>query len=161
MRLLHTTKFTFKEFIGQNIPPYAILSHRWSEQEVSHQDFLASKQSPLQRKSEGYGWLKIPKGCQIAVQDGFEWMWIDTCCIDKKSSAELSEAINSMFAWYRGSKICYVFHPDVHATGGFNYGPNEPEFRGSSWFTRAWTYDLLEPYGLDITLTIYVDCKNL
>ncbi|KAH6714351.1 hypothetical protein BKA61DRAFT_632289 [Leptodontidium sp. MPI-SDFR-AT-0119] len=43
---------------------------------------------------------KIEGVCGIAVSDGFEYIWIDTCCIDKTSSAELSEAINSMFRWY-------------------------------------------------------------
>ena len=70
---------------------------------------------------------------------------IDTCCIDKKSSAELSEAINSMFQWYKNSKKCYVFLPDVHPTGKFNGEKTRAEFsveefESSQWFTRAWTY---------------------
>jgi hypothetical protein len=147
MRLLHTKGFTFKEFIGESIPRYAIISHRWSDEEVSHQDFLEHRQSFLQGQCKGYGWLKIAKGCQIASIHGFDYVWIDTCCIDKKSSAELSEAINSMFQWYKKSKECYVFLPDVHAIVNSNYDETMPkrakfsveEFKSSQWFTRAWT----------------------
>jgi hypothetical protein len=76
MRLLHTKDFTFKEFIGENIPPYAIVSHRWSDEEVSHQDFLENRQSFLQGQCNGYGWLKIKKGCGIALSGGYDWLWV-------------------------------------------------------------------------------------
>jgi hypothetical protein len=36
-------------------------------------------------------------------------VWIDTCCIDKRSSAELSEAIDSMYRWYEAVKECYAY----------------------------------------------------
>ncbi|KAL2172955.1 uncharacterized protein P884DRAFT_281430 [Thermothelomyces heterothallicus CBS 202.75] len=82
MRLLHTTKLSLVEFHSQGIlpsaiPPYAILSHTWAEEE------------------------KVAGAYALAVQDAIEYLWIDTCCIDKSSSAELSEAINAMFRWYR------------------------------------------------------------
>ena len=142
MRLLHTKDFTFKEFIGQSIPPYAIISHRWSEEEVSHQDFLENRESFLRGRCKDYGWLKIGKGCEIASTDGFDYLWIDTCCIDKKSSAELSEAINSMFQWYGKSGKCYVFLPDVYPIGESSSEEkfSVEEFKSSQWFTRAWTY---------------------
>ena len=58
-------------------------------------------------------------------------------CIDKTSSAELSEAINSLYAWYEQSRECYVFLDDVNT---YN------EFRDSRWFTRGWTLqELLAP----------------
>lgn len=145
MRLLHTGNFRFKEFIGVDIPPYAIVSHRWSGEEVSHQDFLEDRQSFLQGQCKSYGWLKIAKGCEIASINGFEWLWIDTICINKQSSAELSEAINSMFQWYKRSDKCYVFLPDVYPITNFNEEGSMTqfsveEFKSSQWFTRAWTY---------------------
>lgn len=67
------------------------------DEEVMYEDFIRDRDKFLQGQYERYGWTKIAKGCQIARDWGLEWLWIDTCCIDKKSSAELSEAINSMF----------------------------------------------------------------
>ncbi|KAE8333834.1 ankyrin repeat-containing domain protein [Aspergillus sergii] len=61
---------------------------------------------------------------------GYEYTWIDTCCIDKTSSAELSEAINSMFRYYQASSACYAFLSDV---------PSKKSFAESKWFTREWT----------------------
>lgn len=67
---------------------------------------------------------------------GYEYVWIDTCCIDKTSSAELSEAINSMFAWYQEAKVCYAYLFDV---------PDRP-LKASRWFTRGWTLqELIAP----------------
>lgn len=67
-----------------------------------------------------------------------EWLWIDTCCIDKNSSAELQESISSMFRWYRRARCCLAFLSDVglkHMDGGSDI---MQEFRESVWFTRAW-----------------------
>ena len=56
---------------------------------------------------------KILNSCRIAKRDHHDWIWIDTCCIDKTSSAELSDAINSMYDWYANADICYAFLADV------------------------------------------------
>ena len=77
-----------------DVPAYAILSHTWGREEVTFQDM----QGPKARNKEGFS--KIQSCCEQAKRDGYEWVWIDKCCIDKISSAELSEAINSMFRWY-------------------------------------------------------------
>lgn len=107
MRLISTDpdNIRLEEFLGDGIPPYAILSHRWwsARVEVTLQQFEAG----VNRNSLGY--QKIIQCCRIARSEGLQWAWVDTCCIDKTSSAELSEAINSMFAWYRDSAICYAF----------------------------------------------------
>jgi hypothetical protein len=107
MRLLHTEKLTFQEFIGDQIPQYAILSHRWGDAEVSYQDYRENK------TTSGPGYSKILEFCKLAQSRGHEWAWIDTCCIDKTSSAELTESINSMWEWYRNSAECYVYLADV------------------------------------------------
>ncbi|KAH7364549.1 hypothetical protein BKA65DRAFT_371585, partial [Rhexocercosporidium sp. MPI-PUGE-AT-0058] len=82
-----------------------------------------------------------------ALSDGWEWVWIDSCCIDKTSSAELSEAINSMFRWYREAQVCYAYLSDV--PGGSDWETRQQSnsaFRKSQWFTRGWTLqELLAP----------------
>jgi hypothetical protein len=138
MRLLHSKTLELKEFIGQDIPLYAILSHTWGDEEVSFQDI----QRPEAREKKGYN--KIRLCCDQASRDGFEYAWVDTCCIDKTSSAELSEAINSMYKWYQQAEVCYVYLSDVVGC----YAPELPDsmFRKSRWFTRGWTLqELIAP----------------
>ncbi|KAK3707245.1 hypothetical protein LTR37_012246, partial [Vermiconidia calcicola] len=92
MHLLNARTRKLEYFIGSSIPRYAILSHTWGEEEVSMQDLINNRN--VERR-EGYG--KIHFTCEQAVVDGLDYVWVDTCCIDKTSSAELSEAINSMY----------------------------------------------------------------
>jgi len=126
MWLLNTSTLTLRAFIG-DIPEYVILSHTWGEGEVTFDDIG----KPHALNMAGYN--KIAGCCGLAVRDGFEWAWIDTCCIDKRSSAELSEAINSMYHWYWQATICYAYMSDV------SNGPEwEQELRESRWFTRGW-----------------------
>ncbi|KAF8855922.1 hypothetical protein BDZ45DRAFT_705866 [Acephala macrosclerotiorum] len=100
MRLLDSKTLEFHEFIGSNAPLYAILSHTWEDGEVSFQEMSVD----IERPSTKPGVQKIKNCCELALSDGFQYMWIDTCCIDKTSSAELSEAINSMYRWYEQSR---------------------------------------------------------
>jgi hypothetical protein len=101
-------------------------------------------------RRKGGGFNKIVNNCAQAVQDGHRYIWIDTCCIDKKSSAELSEAINSMFRYYQGARVCYAFLADVRERDcmplGIDYGAWNEEFSSSRWFTRGWTLqELIAP----------------
>jgi hypothetical protein len=138
MRLLHSKTLELKEFTGQDIPPYAILSHTWGDEEVSIQDI----QRPEAREKKGYN--KIRLCCDQASRDGFEYAWVDTCCIDKTSSAELSEAINSMYKWYQQAEVCYVYLSDV--VGCYAPELQDSMFRKSRWFTRGWTLqELIAP----------------
>ncbi|KAF2023870.1 HET-domain-containing protein, partial [Setomelanomma holmii] len=135
MRLLNVGTFTLKSFF-EDVPAYAILSHCWDEEEVVFSDLTDLDAA---RAKKGYD--KIEKTCAQAAKDGFEYCWIDTCCIDKSSSAELSEAINSMFAWYRNSGKCYAYLADVQTP---------EDFANSKWFTRAWTLqELLAPSHIE------------
>ena len=137
MRLLKTTKsnvgaFEIEEFADDQLQnqPYAILSHTWGSDEVTLQNI----NEPIVKSRVGY--RKVEQCCSIAHEMGYEYVWIDTCCIDKTSSAELSEAINSMFLWYREATICYAYLFDV---------PQKP-FERSRWFTRGWTLqELIAP----------------
>ena len=137
MRLLNVHTFQLEEYFGdfgKDIPKYAILSHTWGNGEVTITDL----QTPQGRLK--IGWKKIEYACTEARSYGLNYAWIDTCCIDKTSSAELSEAINSMFLWYRESQICYAYLADVDRSR------IDVDFARSRWFSRGWTLqELLAP----------------
>lgn len=139
MRLLNVQTLELEQFLGNNTPPYAILSHTWGVEEVTFHDLSSSKYQHLQ------GFKKIQGCCKICRQEGYRYVWIDTCCIDKSSSAELSEAINSMFKWYKQSAVCYAHLSDVHSLP-MHSDMVFTEFVQSLWFTRGWTLqELLAP----------------
>ncbi|KAH0429807.1 het domain protein [Colletotrichum camelliae] len=139
MRLINIHSRELEEFFGR-IPPYAILSHTWGkdDEEISFQDLKQNQTS-----QRALGQRKLDGLIRQATLDGFGYVWMDTCCIDKANSTELSEAINSMFKWYRQASICYAFLTDVHAT---EMDIDEDELSRSRWFTRGWTLqELLAP----------------
>ncbi|KAI1791123.1 hypothetical protein LXA43DRAFT_841956, partial [Ganoderma leucocontextum] len=87
---------------------------------------------------------KVRKCCIIAERHRLRWIWDDTCCIDKSSSAELSEAINSMFRYYSLAEVCYAYLADV-PSGCFS-DPDPKPFKRSKWHTRGWTLqELIAP----------------
>ncbi|KAE8344226.1 heterokaryon incompatibility protein-domain-containing protein [Aspergillus arachidicola] len=143
MRLLNARTLQLTEF-ASDFPPYAILSHTWSSEEVSFQEIHSSEA----RYKLGY--QKIQKCCEQALVDDLEYVWVDTCCIDKSSSAELSEAINSMFQWYKSARVCYVHLADVEGPYRKNARTTlltyAPDGNPSRWYTRGWTLqELLAP----------------
>jgi hypothetical protein len=131
MRLINCEKFELEEFLEDAAPRYAILSHTWEKEEVSFQQM----QSLSIAKSLA-GFSKIQNCCRQAIQDGLDYAWVDTCCIDKTSSAELQEAINSMFRWYQNATVCYAYLADVPE--GLSDMVKEEAFEKSRWFTRGW-----------------------
>ena len=148
MRLLEMKapgEFSLIQAATHNTLPYAILSHTWTDQEVIYQDLISGA---WESKS---GYEKIKFCGEQATRDGLQYFWVDTCCIDKSNSAELSTAINSMFRWYRNAKKCYVYLTDVSAPSydGVvqpSQSTWEAAFRGSRWFTRGWTLqELIAP----------------
>ena len=80
---------------------------------------------------------KIRNACAIARRFGYRYLWLDSCCIDKSSSAELSEAINSMYRWYSLSRTCFVYLADVDHDD--EPSCKESQFRTSKWHKRGWT----------------------
>ena len=126
MRLMNTHDLRFREFPGEVNVCYAILSHRWEAEhsEISYKDHYKE----LKGGTPGYN--KIRNFCRIARGDGFDWAWVDTCCIDKRSSAELTQSINSMYSWYRSANTCYAYLKDV--------GPQR-DWERSEWWHRGWT----------------------
>ncbi|KAF3004724.1 hypothetical protein E8E14_008479 [Neopestalotiopsis sp. 37M] len=128
MRLMNARTGRLETFVGDN-PRYAILSHTWGNREVTFADV------PRTRHPASY---KIANTCRLAQEQGLSYVWIDTCCIDKSSSAELTESINSMFKWYQESVVCYVYLEDFDLSCA--------SLAGCRWFTRGWTLqELLAP----------------
>ena len=137
MRLLHTRTLKLEEFGGNEIPLYAILSHTWRKNEITFQDIEGGD------AEKKVGYEKIRETCRIAKDHGFDYVWIDTCCIDKTSSAELSEAINSMYHWYQESGMCYAYLADVQCN---TETMSLAKFSKSRWFNRGWTLqELIAP----------------
>ena len=137
LRLKDDGEFSLVEYVGRNIPRYAVLSHTWGmdDEEVTFKDLLDGT-----GKSKA-GYRKIRFCGNQATKDGLQYVWVDTCCIDKSSSAELNESINSMFQWYMNAVVCYVSLVDLPPHSSAESGL--PRCR---WFTRGWTLqELLAP----------------
>jgi hypothetical protein len=138
MWLLDSSTLQLEEFFGARTPPYAILSHTWAKEEVSYDEMQEARET-LRHKA---GFKKIKHFCELAKRYGFSYAWVDSCCIDKRSSAELSEAINSMYTWYRDAGICMVYLVDVPGRTEQTIGQPSTQieaFKKSRWFTRGWT----------------------
>ncbi|KAI0517902.1 HET-domain-containing protein [Xylaria bambusicola] len=158
MWLLNTDKLDRPKLVQvpeESAPRYAILSHTWGKEEITFQDIqelsrrewsraVSQTAMTIQKKK---GFIKIRRAAAIAADHGYNHVWVDTCCIDKTSSAELSEAINSMFRWYRQASICYAYMEDVkHGYHDRKGGLFSLLCRNSRWFTRGWTLqELIAP----------------
>jgi hypothetical protein len=113
MRLLNVDTLKLETFYEPHVPRYAALSHTWGKEEVLFQDIEAGQRD---RKN----WTKIYRSASTAQVLGWKYIWIDTCCIDKTSSAELSEAINSMYRWYLKCDVCIAYLEDVSLESDLN-----------------------------------------
>ena len=150
MRLLElksNSELSLTKDLIDNIPPYAILSHTWGadDEEFTFRDLAED----TGKGKAGYRKIQFCRE-QVAI-DGLHYFWVDTCCIDKSNNTELSEAINSMFRWYRDAAKCYAYLSDV-STPNFDANDQvfqsklESAFRESRWFTRGWTLqELIAP----------------
>ena len=149
MRLLQVDEngeFGLTKDLTTNIPPYAILSHTWGndDEEVTFKDMT---KGPRRTK---VGYRKLRFCAEQASRDGLQHFWVDTCCIDKSNNTELSEAINSMFRWYQSAKKCYVYLSDFATNEHDTLETWEPSFRSCRWFTRGWTLqELLAPPSVE------------
>lgn len=143
MWLLNTTTLRL-EWHSENIPKYAILSHRWEQDEVLFKD-IRDGTAPSRK-----GWRKVVICCAIARNARIPYAWIDTCCINKGNNNELQKAINSMYGYYERAFRCYVYLNDVQKSA--NTASEDEVFdevSKSQWFTRGWTLqELIAPYDL-------------
>ena len=131
------------ELRDDEVTEYAILSHRWGEQEVAYDEIVELANMNKEKRDEirqRDGYQKILDSCKQAEKDGYEWLWVDTCCIDKRSSAELSEAINSMYRWYENAQVCYAYLHDA-PDSSFPVARNDERYANGwpEWFSRGWT----------------------
>jgi hypothetical protein len=154
MRLLEIhakSSLRLVDVTGCDIPKYAILSHTWGHdyEEVTFDDL--SKGIGTSKP----GFRKLAFCAEQADKDGLRFFWVDTCCIDKTNSTELTEAINSMFQWYQNAAKCYAYLSDVtiNNLGRLDLLSNRSWnelFRNSRWFTRGWTLqELLAPTSVE------------
>ena len=149
MRLLRRKSdndFELVTFDTDDLPSYAILSHTWADgEEVTYNELVAG----TGKNKAGY--VKIRFCGERVAQDGLQYFWVDTCCINKSIRQELDTAINSMFCWYQRAKKCYVYLSDVQISEEVMDIQSfriiwEDTFRRSRWFTRGWTLqELLAP----------------
>jgi hypothetical protein len=148
LKLEETGEIGLTKDITYPTTPYAILSHTWGEdgEEVEFGDLMDGSG----KTKDGY--KKLYFCGEQAARDGLQYFWVDTCCIDKTNSTELSEAINSMFRWYRNAARCYVYLTDVLTNDrtGLSPEPWEAPFGNSRWFTRGWTLqELIAPPSVE------------
>lgn len=149
MWLINAPTLALEFFLPEQAPPYAILSHTWGDGEVS----LAEFQRLDEHTRAKPGFSKIQKTCDIAEAHDIAHVWVDTCCIDKTSSAELSEAINSMYSYYRRATVCFAYINDWYPnttwknlSSGKSKGKSKSESSPLRWFTRGWTLqELIAP----------------
>ncbi|OTA68490.1 hypothetical protein K449DRAFT_363475, partial [Hypoxylon sp. EC38] len=135
IRLVDAQTLRMRWFMDGNIPQYAILSHTWeNDQEISYQEMIAISENPAHPAVEKRGYAKVVETCQKARRNNIAYAWVDTCCIDKTSSSELSEAINSMYRWYQQAEVCYVLLTDFDAASA-SLRDALPKCR---WWTRGW-----------------------
>ncbi|KAI1734988.1 HET-domain-containing protein [Xylaria scruposa] len=138
MWFLNTKTYSLEEHHSHEVTKYAILSHTWQEEEVSHQEMRDSS-GGYQSKA---GYRKIKTCCDLAAAKGISYAWVDTCCIDKLHSAELSEAINSMYSYYRNARKCFIYLADVPGNSSGSRLSRTRQLcavESSRWFTRGWT----------------------
>jgi len=135
MWLIETDSFKLVNVTGDPrglVSRYAILSHTWGSEEV-----LFEEMADLERARQKSGFQKIQMTCELAREEGLRYAWVDSCCIDKRSSAELSEAINSMFRWYKEAVVCFAYLSDLESIS---------DLSKCRWFTRGWTLqELIAP----------------
>lgn len=150
MRLLDARTFQFREVNDPRIiPKYAILSHTWTDNKVVYPDLISSPQRAQQRPE----FAKVKFTAQQALDNGLDYIWVDTCNIDKSSSAELSETINSMYMLYKKAEVCYAYLEDVHEVPPAGWTDDGQDgdawtetFIHARWFTRGWTLqELIAP----------------
>ncbi|CAN9465448.1 unnamed protein product [Alternaria alternata] len=155
MRLLHHDQgggLVLTRFDDYEQPTYTILSHTWGndEEEVSFADLMNGG------GKDKLGYNKVRLCGEQTRRDGFQYFWVDTCCIDKSDKAELSLAIRSMFRWYQDATKCYVYLSDVSAKKRkldkmLADTTSEHPITSSRWFKRGWTLqELLAPSSVEI-----------
>lgn len=172
MWLIDTSTLTLTFHANTPSKSYIILSHTWGDGEVTFQDLHQHRHHDgghrQLAKFKKTGFAKIQAVCSLAQARGFAYAWVDTCCIDKTSSAELTENINAMYRYYASSAFCFAYLCDLppltedqkreevnwwsdydRYTNGYDHfaAPSTAEtLRDCRWFSRGWTLqELIAP----------------
>lgn len=138
MRLINTKTLRLEEHNDFQLPPYAILTHRWDapQHEVTFQDLTLGREVRHKR-----GFVKLKNFCCVSLSLRYAYAWLDTCCINKESTTELKTALNSMYRWYEEAGVCIGYLEDIRS--------NRIPLERSAWFTRGWTLqELIAPKDL-------------
>jgi hypothetical protein len=152
MRLLKRNgcgEISLTDVFHEELPRYAILSHTWGldKDELTFDDLQSGK------GESKAGYTKLRFCAEQAKQDGLEYFWVDTCCINKRDLHELSKSITSMFRWYRDAAKCYVYLSDVSLHNDDDHQTKltwDLAFRKCRWFTRGWTLqELIAPAAVE------------
>ncbi|KAI1791164.1 HET-domain-containing protein [Ganoderma leucocontextum] len=152
MWLLSTNRAELHFFSGPEdsaiMGGYAILSHTWGnlkdEQTFQETQALYERCKETGDNPRDLATPKVRESCMLAERRGYRWIWNDTCCIDKTSSTELSEAIKSMFRWYSLAEVCFAYLADVESDCVLD-APGSA-FSTARWHSRGWTLqELIAP----------------
>lgn len=159
MRLLHMTEdesfaLTRNYSSESEVPPYAILSHRWPDdgEDVVYDDIVGEKTVCNKR-----GCCQLVATARTAERLRVQYTWMDTCCIDKTKASDISEAIRSMYRWYERAEMCYVYLRDVSVSPGapeMDHVAWRQRLSSSKWYTRGWVLqELLAPKQVKLFAT--------
>lgn len=119
--------------------PYAILSHAWRVGETHYFEEIGTERVRTQP-----GYEKVEMCCELARQDGLDYVWIDICCANANTSAGQTETTTSAYTWFQQAQVCYTYLDDVDSSEDPREGHST--FRRSRWFKRTWTIqELLAP----------------
>ncbi|CAK7221339.1 hypothetical protein SCUCBS95973_004461 [Sporothrix curviconia] len=147
MKLIDVETLELVEFPTRPPAPYAILSHTWCTNNADEVQYDDIRTQGINGCPDKPGKFKVEGCCRQAKADGHNYVWIDSCCINKDSAVELGMAINSMYRWYREAAVCYVYMADVPADEGVL--DEGGAFSQSRWFKRGWTLqEMLAPPDL-------------
>ncbi|KAJ8522665.1 hypothetical protein ONZ45_g790 [Pleurotus djamor] len=147
-----TTIITMLVEMVKNLARYAILSHRWGDDELDYETMKSGRSSLGNRK----GYMKVLEFSKKAKAYNCAYIWFDTGCINKQSSSELEESIRSMYAWYRDAAVCIVYLEETvkQLSGG-------PDGKTDDWFFRGWTLqELLAPKRMKFFNSAWEEMNN-
>ncbi|KAK2742724.1 het and ankyrin domain protein [Colletotrichum kahawae] len=142
MRLLHCLQQKIYHFTYPPSVQYAIFSHTWSS---PHDDEWLSY-TPAGQRSHSTKQDIIRRVCNLALSHNLQYVWIDEACIDKSSSADVSETINSLPKYFQRATICFAFLVDLPCGTAV---PCRDTWARCQFWTRAWTLqELILPSNL-------------
>ena len=109
-----------------------MFSHTWEGKEPTLRD--VNLVDSVWKLDDSLLNVKLRQFCTTASKD-YRWAWSDTCCIDKETSAILSQSLIAMYTWYEKASETVVYLADVLSSAELS----DLALTNSRWMTRAWT----------------------